>query len=103
MRFMDDSIVKGTVVNDRLVKEGEEVLYKTYNRFPVVFDHADGVYLFDEGDNRYLDFGAGIAVCGLGYKNLLIQDAMVSQIEKGLLHTSNLFTMSLPSRLERSF
>ena len=91
MRFMDDSIVKGTVVNDRLVKEGEEVLYKTYNRFPVVFDHADGVYLFDEGDNRYLDFGAGIAVCGLGYKNLLIQDAMVSQIEKGLLHTSNLF------------
>lgn len=91
MRFMDDSIVKGTVVNDRLVKEGEEVLYKTYNRFPVVFDHADGVYLFDEGDNRYLDFGAGIAVCGLGYKNILIQDAMVSQIEKGLLHTSNLF------------
>ena len=29
MKFMDDSIVKGNIVNDRLVTEGEQVLYKT--------------------------------------------------------------------------
>lgn len=91
MNFLDDSIVKGHVVNDRLVAEGEKVLYKTYNRFPVVFDHADGVYLYDKGDNAYLDFGAGISVVGLGYGNSLLKQVMETQIEKGLLHTSNLF------------
>lgn len=91
MNFLRDSIVKGTVVNDHLVAEGEKVLYKTYNRFPIVFDHAEDVYLYDEGDNQYLDFGAGISVCGLGYSNKLVKEAMKAQIDKGLLHTSNLF------------
>ncbi|MBR1856481.1 MAG: aspartate aminotransferase family protein [Oribacterium sp.] len=88
---MDDSIVKGNVVNDRVINDGENVFYKTYNRFPVVFDHAEGVYLYDVGDKKYLDFGAGISVCGLGYGNDLLNHTMKSQIDKGLLHTSNLF------------
>ena len=91
MNFMDDTIVKGNVVNDRLLKEGEKYFYKTYNRFPVVFDHADGVYIYDVGDKKYLDFGAGISVCGLGYGNDLVNRVMKSQIDKGLLHISNLF------------
>ena len=91
MKFMDDSIVKGNVVNDRVINDGENVFYKTYNRFPVVFDHAEGVYLYDVGDKKYLDFGAGISVCGLGYGNDLLNHTMKSQIDKGLLHTSNLF------------
>ena len=44
----------------------EQVLYKTYNRFPVMFDHGKGVYLYDAEGTEYLDFGAGIAVCALG-------------------------------------
>ncbi|WP_090816102.1 aspartate aminotransferase family protein [Oribacterium sp. KHPX15] len=88
---MDDSIVKGNVVNDRVINDGDKVFYKTYNRFQVAFDHAEGVYLYDVGDNKYLDFGAGISVCGLGYGNDLLNHTMKSQIDKGLLHTSNLF------------
>ncbi|SEA32413.1 acetylornithine/N-succinyldiaminopimelate aminotransferase [Oribacterium sp. KHPX15] len=91
MKFMDDSIVKGNVVNDRVINDGDKVFYKTYNRFQVAFDHAEGVYLYDVGDNKYLDFGAGISVCGLGYGNDLLNHTMKSQIDKGLLHTSNLF------------
>lgn len=91
MKFMDEAIVKGSVVTDRIIKEGEEVLYKTYNRFPVVFDHAESVYLYDAAGKKYLDFGAGISVMGLGYSNPHVQEAMISQIQKGLLHTSNLF------------
>lgn len=91
MRFLDERIVKGTVVNDRLVEEGEKVFYKTYNRFPVVFESARGVYLYDKGGNAYLDFGAGISVAGLGYGNEHLNHAMKEQIDKGLLHTSNLF------------
>lgn len=90
MKFMDETILKGTIKNDRLIGEGEQVLYKTYNRFPVVFDHGEGVYLYDVGGNAYLDFGAGIAVCGLGYSNEHVQAAMQAQLGK-LLHTSNLF------------
>ena len=44
----------------------EQVFYKTYNRFPVLFDHGTGVYLYDTDGEEYLDFGAGIAVMGLG-------------------------------------
>ena len=40
-----------------------------YNRFPVVLDHGEGVYLYDTEGKKYLDFAAGIAVCGLGYSN----------------------------------
>ncbi len=91
MKFMDEAIVKGSVVTDRIIKEGEEVLYKTYNRFPVVFDHAEDVYLYDAAGKKYLDFGAGISVMGLGYSNPHVQEAMIAQLQKGLLHTSNLF------------
>lgn len=91
MKFMEDSIVKGNVVNDRVINDGDKVFYKTYNRFQVAFDHAEGVYLYDVGDNKYLDFGAGISVCGLGYGNDLLNHTMKSQIDRGLLHTSNLF------------
>lgn len=91
MKYMDDTIVKGNLANERLIGEGEKVFYKTYNRFPVAFDHAEGVYIYDAGDKKFLDFGAGISVCGLGYGNELLNSAMKNQIDKGLLHTSNLF------------
>lgn len=72
------------------IEKAEEVLYKTYNRFPVIFDHGEGVYLYDSEGQEYLDFGAGIAVMGLGYHDLEYTKALTEQAEK-LLHTSNLF------------
>ena len=68
----------------------EQVLYKTYNRFPVMFDHGKGVYLYDAEGTEYLDFGAGIAVMGLGYDDEEYKEALKDQIDK-LLHVSNLF------------
>lgn len=90
MKFMDETTVKGSVVGDRLIQEAEQVLYKTYNRFPVVFDHGEDVWLYDVNGQKYLDFGAGIAVCGLGYSDQHVRKAMHEQIDK-LLHISNLF------------
>ena len=40
----------------------EAAVLHTYNRFPVVFEKGQGVYLEDLEGKRYLDFGAGIAV-----------------------------------------
>ena len=62
----------------------------TYNRFPVVLESGEGVYLKDVSGKEYLDFGAGIAVFALGYGCKEYNDALKAQIDR-LIHTSNLF------------
>ena len=52
-------------MNDYM-EAAERSLVHTYNRFPVVFDRGEGVYLYDTEGKKYLDFAAGIAVSGLG-------------------------------------
>ncbi len=65
-------------------------LVHTYNRFPVALDRGEGVYLYDTDGKKYLDFAAGIAVCGLGYGNQELNTALKEQIDK-LMHSSNLY------------
>lgn len=72
------------------IEEAEQELLHTYNRFPVVFDHGDGVYLYDTDGKKYLDFAAGIAVSAFGYNNKEYNDALKAQIDK-LMHISNLY------------
>ena len=72
------------------IDRAEHALYKVYNRFSVVFDHGEGVKLYDTDGQEYLDFGAGIAVMGLGYCDEEVKNAVKEQMEK-LPHISNLF------------
>lgn len=72
------------------MQKTEESLLHTYNRFPVVLDHGEGVYLYDTDGKKYLDFAAGIAVQALGYGNKEYNDALKGQVDK-LMHTSNLY------------
>ncbi|MDO4293842.1 MAG: aspartate aminotransferase family protein [Eubacteriales bacterium] len=72
------------------IEEAERDLLHTYNRYPVVLDRGDGVYLYDIEGKRYLDFVAGIAVFALGYGNRAYNDALKGQIDK-LIHTSNYY------------
>ena len=72
------------------IETAEQELLHTYNRFPVVFDHGDGVYLYDTDGKQYLDFAAGIAVSAFGYNNKEYNDALKAQVDK-LLHISNLY------------
>ncbi len=69
---------------------GEKYLLHTYNRYPIVFEKGDGVYLYDADGKKYLDFAAGIAVFALGYGNKEYNDALKDQINK-IIHTSNLY------------
>ena len=71
-------------------EQAEKVIMKTYNRFPVVLEKGEGVYLYDTEGKRYLDFGSGIAVFALGYHNEAYNQALKDQIDK-LIHTSNLY------------
>ena len=76
-------------MNDYM-EAAERSLVHTYNRFPVVFDRGEGVYLYDTEGKKYLDFAAGIAVSGLGYADRELNTALKSQIDR-LMHTSNLY------------
>ena len=68
----------------------EQVVLHTYNRFPVVFEKGEGVYLQDVDGKQYLDFGAGIAVFALGYGNQEYNEALKAQVDR-IIHTSNLY------------
>ncbi len=72
------------------IDEAEQALLHTYNRYQVVFDKGEGVYLYDVDGKKYLDFVAGIAVFALGYHNEAYNDALKSQIDK-IIHTSNYY------------
>ncbi len=74
----------------KIMEKAEESLLHTYNRFPVVFHHGEGVYLYDTEGKKYLDFAAGIAVNSLGYADKEYTDALKVQVDK-LLHISNLY------------
>ena len=75
---------------EQIMSASDNAFLQIYHRFPVAFDHGDGVYLYDAEGKKYLDFGAGIAVMALGYNNKRYNDALKAQIDK-LIHTSNLF------------
>lgn len=72
------------------IEEAEQALLHTYNRYPVVLEKGDGVYLYDIEGKKYLDFVSGIAVFALGYHNQEYNDALKGQIDK-IIHTSNYY------------
>ncbi|MBR6849837.1 MAG: aspartate aminotransferase family protein [Lachnospiraceae bacterium] len=72
------------------INEAEAALLHTYNRYQVVFDHGEGVHLYDIEGKSYLDFVSGIGVFALGYGNKEYNDAVKAQVDK-ILHTSNYY------------
>lgn len=75
---------------ETIIERAEEAVLHTYNRYPLVLEKGEGVYLYDTEGKQYLDFAAGIAVQSLGYHYPGYDEALKSQIDK-LMHTSNLF------------
>ena len=72
------------------IEEAEKHLLHTYNRYQIVLEKGEGVYLYDTKGRKYLDFCAGIAVFALGYKNEEYNQALKDQIDR-LIHTSNYY------------
>ena len=78
------------ITMNKYIETAEASLLHTYNRYPIVLEKGDGVYLYDTEGKKYLDFAAGIAVCSLGYAHPKYTAALKEQIDS-LTHTSNLF------------
>ncbi len=83
-----------------LMQAESKLLLQTYDRIPVLFTHARGVYLYDDGGRRYLDFLSGIGVNALGHQHPAIRKALVQQAAK-LVHISNLFYHEYQAELAR--
>ncbi len=77
-------------MENNIIKQADEAILHTYNRFPIALERGEGVYLYDTEGKKYLDFASGIGVCSLGYGNPAYTEALKEQIDT-LTHTSNLF------------
>lgn len=75
---------------ETIIERAEEAVLHTYNRYSLVLEKGEGVYLYDTDGKQYLDFAAGIAVQALGYHYPGYDEALKEQIDR-LMHTSNLF------------
>lgn len=68
----------------------EKYVLGNYGRFPISFTKGEGTWIWDESGNKYLDFGAGIAVTALGHSPACMQNALRDQSAE-LIHCSNLY------------
>lgn len=75
---------------NQVIEKAGKYFLKTYNRYPLVIDRGQGVYLYDDQGKKYLDFGSGIGVFALGYGDERYKNALKDQIDK-IMHTSNYF------------
>lgn len=65
-------------------------LYDTYSRAPLRFERGEGVWLITETGERYLDFGAGVAVTSVGHGHPHVVGALKEQADK-VWHLSNIY------------
>ncbi len=73
-------------------------LMNTYARLPLSLTHGQGAWLWDRGGTRYLDGLSGIAVNTVGHAHPRLVAALRDQVGK-LIHTSNLYEISLQDQL----
>ena len=66
----------------------KKYMIETYERMDFVCDHAEGIYMYDENGEPYLDFYAGIAVNSLGNCNPKVVAAVIDQVQD-VMHTFN--------------
>ncbi|MBX5008723.1 aspartate aminotransferase family protein [Rhizobium lentis] len=75
-------------------------LYDTYSRAPLRFERGEGVWLITEGGERYLDFGAGVAVTSVGHSHPHVVAALKEQADK-VWHLSNIYEIPGQERLAK--
>ena len=87
-----------------------------FNKLPLSIERGEGVYVFDEAGDRYLDFTAGWGVTCLGHAHPVITEAITRQSQKIIQNPSSGLSYSpararllallaeiLPGKLSRVF
>ena len=71
--------------------EEKPPIARNYGDRFLVFDHGKGVWLWDRGGNKYLDFGSGIAVNSFGHGRSDFARIVSTQMKR-VVHVSNLYS-----------
>ena len=80
----------GIALSDAIKQRFKDYVVPNYGRFDTILTRGTGCYVWDEQDRRYLDLGAGIAVCSLGHAHPAMTKAIAEQAGR-LVHVSNLY------------
>jgi len=91
---------RSNMTTEELISNSDRYIMNTYSRLPVVLVRGEGVHVWDSDGKEYLDFLAGIAVCGLGHANPSVSGAICKQAET-LMHVSNIYHIEPQIRLAR--
>ncbi len=75
----------------------KKYMIDTYERFDMVAETAEDMYIYDTEGNKYLDFYAGIAVNSAGNCNEKVVAAVIDQV-KDIMHTFN-YPYTIPQAL----
>ena len=78
------------MTNQDIIAQAEQVIIKTYGRYPVAFVRGQGSTVWDADGKSYTDFLTGIAVCVLGHCHPRVVEAITKQAQT-LLHVSNFY------------
>ena len=76
----------------------QEYLLKTYSRKNVLFKKGDGIWLYSDSGDKFLDCASGIAVNILGHCNKKLVKVLTEQAQN-LWHTSNLYRVENQEKL----
>jgi diaminobutyrate-2-oxoglutarate transaminase len=71
----------------RIFEQLESEVRSYIRSFPVIFDVAEGSFLFDEQGNRFIDFFSGAGTLNYGHNNPLINNAIIEYLKRnGIVH-----------------
>ncbi len=71
----------------RIIEQVESDVRGYVRSFPAVFDVAKGAIIYDEQDNRYIDFFAGAGTLNYGHNDPAIKQALIDYLNHdGIVH-----------------
>jgi len=83
---------------DRLLKVipgGAHTYSRGYDQYPInapqILKRGKDAYIYDEEENKFLDYGMALRAVNLGYANEQVNNAAIKQIEYGNNLTKNLY------------
>ena len=86
-----------TLTADELKALVSKYMVETYARYDFIAERAEGMYLYDEKGDAYLDFYGGVAVNSPGNRNPKVVEAVKEQMDD-IMHTFN-YPYTVPQAL----
>lgn len=81
-----------------VIERDKKYLIQCYTSDEIVFQKGEGMYLYDDKENKYLDFSGQFSACSLGHGNEEMIDAITAQLKK-LVSVTSMYVTEERARL----